>query len=68
MREKLFLDVSSWLLGREDSLAHEGEAWQYLRVSLDDSHKLLWDLATRAGLPLLFICIGLNVWLVRRIR
>jgi hypothetical protein len=68
IREKLFLDVSNWLLGRDNLLAQEGAPWQYPRVELRPEAKNLWTWGTRLGLPLLFVCLGLNVWLVRRMR
>jgi hypothetical protein len=68
MREKLFLDVSNWLLGRENLLAKESTTWQYPRVHLEPEIKNLWEWTMRAGLPVLFLCLGINVWLVRRMR
>ncbi|MBI2805630.1 MAG: hypothetical protein HYX68_11690 [Planctomycetes bacterium] len=68
LKEKLFLDVSNWLLGRDGLLARERESWQYPRVDIDDTNKTLWSWGARLGLPLLFLYIGLNVWLVRRMR
>jgi hypothetical protein len=68
-KEKLLLDVSNWLLGRDDLLAHaDAEPWQYPRVSLSESENALWQWGTRLGLPLFFIYLGLMVFMVRRMR
>jgi hypothetical protein len=68
MREKMFVDVSNWLLGRDNLLASDNEIWQYPRVHLDDEIRNLWEWSARLGLPLLFIYCGMLVWLVRRMR
>jgi hypothetical protein len=69
LREKLFLDVANWLLGRENLLARESpEPWQYPRIHLEPEIKSVWEWGARLGLPLLFVYLGLNVWLVRRMR
>jgi hypothetical protein len=34
MKEKIFLDVSNWLLGREDLLSKERSTWSFPRVQL----------------------------------
>ena len=68
MREKLFLDVSNWLLGRENLLAKESVTWQYPRINLEPEVKNQWEWTMRAGLPVFFIFLGMNVWLVRRMR
>ncbi|MBM3993694.1 MAG: hypothetical protein FJ303_06015 [Planctomycetes bacterium] len=68
MREKLFLDVTNWLLGRENLLTRESSTWQYPRLGISAGAKNLWEWAARLGLPLVFVYIGLNVWLVRRMR
>ncbi|MBI1829840.1 MAG: hypothetical protein HYR84_00150 [Planctomycetes bacterium] len=68
MREKLFVDVTNWLLGRENLLARDSTTWQYPRVEMKADAKNLWQWGARLGLPLVFIYLGLNVWLVRRMR
>jgi hypothetical protein len=68
LREKLFLDVSNWLLGRENLLSQESATWQYPRVKLDSATKSLWEWGARLGLPLLFVYLGMIVWLLRRMR
>lgn len=69
IQEKLLLDVSNWLLGRDDLLARSSaEPWSFPRVDLSDAQKALWVWGMRLGLPLVFIYIGLVVWLVRRMR
>jgi hypothetical protein len=68
-KEKLFLDVSNWLLGRDDLLAHDDpQPWHYPRVSLSDEDNALWQWGTRLGLPVFFIGVGLLVLMVRRMR
>ena len=68
LRAKLLLDTCNWLLGRDDLLAKDNETWQYPRVVLDDTEKKLWHLGTFLGIPLLFVYIGLLVFMVRRMR
>jgi hypothetical protein len=68
MREKLLLDVSNWLLGRDDLLARDNQTWQYPRVQLDETAFALWALAAVLGLPLLFIFLGSVVLMVRQMR
>ncbi len=68
-REKMLLDLVNWLLGRDELLAREPDhAWQFPRVDMDDTDHLVWQWATRLGLPLLFVYLGTVVWLVRRMR
>ncbi|MCC6420174.1 MAG: hypothetical protein IT429_18215 [Gemmataceae bacterium] len=67
-REQLFLDVSNWLLGRDELLAKASEPWQYPRVRLDATEETLWRWGTLAGMPLLFVYLGCMMWLVRRLR
>jgi hypothetical protein len=68
MREKLLLDVSNWLLGRDDLLAREHQTWQYPRVALSDTEFALWSLGAVLGLPLLLIFLGSVVLMVRQMR
>jgi hypothetical protein len=67
-KEKLLLDVSNWLLGRDDLLTKGNDPWQYPRVVLGDTQQALWQWGTRLGLPILFAYIGLIVLMVRRLR
>jgi hypothetical protein len=68
-KEKLLLDVSNWLLGRDDLLAREdAEPWHYPRVTLTDAENGLWQWGTRLGMPLFFVYLGLMVFMVRRMR
>jgi len=69
VKEKLLLDVSNWLLGRDDLLARENnEPWRYPRVTLADSDYALWVWGTNLGLPVFFVYLGLMVLMVRRMR
>jgi hypothetical protein len=68
MREKLLLDVSNWLLGRDDLLARGYQTWQYPRVQLSETAFALWALAAVLGLPLFFIFLGSVVLMVRQMR
>ena len=67
-KEKLFLDVCNWLLGRDDLLTRDNQVWQYPRVALGTNEQALWLWGTRLGLPVLFVYLGLVVLLVRRRR
>ena len=68
IREKLLLDVSNWLLGRDDLLARSAGVWSYPRVELTPKEDKLWFLGVQFGLPLLFMYLGVLVWFVRRMR
>ena len=68
IKEKLFLDVCNWLLGRDDLLAKDNVVWQYPRVSLPVADNALWQWGTRLGMPVLFVYLGLVVLMVRRLR
>jgi hypothetical protein len=67
-KEKLLLDTSNWLLGRDDLLTNGNDPWQYPRVALGDTHLALWQWGTRLGMPVLFAYLGLVVLMVRRLR
>ena len=68
IKQKLLLDTSNWLLGREDLLAKQNEVWQYPRVDLSETQKELWHWGAFLGMPLLFVYVGLLVFMVRRMR
>jgi hypothetical protein len=68
VQEKLLLDVTNWLTGRDELLAKEGVTWQYPRVELSRPVHNLWEWGACAGLPALFVFIGLVVLMVRHMR
>lgn len=68
LQEKLLLDVSNWLLGRDDLLARAERLWQYPRVEMSEQAITLWQWFAGLGLPLFVVCLGCVVLLVRRIR
>jgi hypothetical protein len=68
VQEELLLDVSNWLLGRDDLLARGERTWQYPRVDMSEQAIALWQWFAGLGLPLFFVCLGCVVLLVRRIR
>jgi hypothetical protein len=68
IKEKLLLDVSNWLLGRDDLLTKKGQIQEYPRVPLSAEAQSLWAWSTRLGMPCLFIYLGLVVLMVRRLR
>jgi hypothetical protein len=72
LQEKLLLDTCNWLLGRDDRLARDRDddgnpipEWRYPRVALSDQENLLWQWGARLGLPVLFVFLGMVVWMVR---
>ncbi len=67
-KEKLLLDTCNWLLGRDDLLAKDHITWSFPRVSLDATEQPLWKWGAGLGLPLVFVYLGLAMWLVRRMR
>ena len=69
MQEKLLIDVTNWLLGRDDLLIRSDPApWRFPRVQLDEQENLLWQWGVRLGLPALFAYLGVFMFLVRRMR
>ena len=69
VNEKVLVDVSNWLLGRDELLARDTrEPWQYPRVALSESASGLWKWATILGMPMLFVYLGFMVLMVRRMR
>ena len=56
--EKLLLDVSNWLVGRDDLLARDYKTWSFPRVQLTDDQAKLWHWAMFLGLPLFFAYSG----------
>jgi hypothetical protein len=68
VQEQLLLDVSNWLLGRDDLLARGDRIWQYPRVEMNEQVLALWQWAAGLGLPVSFVFLGCVVLLVRRIR
>ena len=68
IKEKLLLDTCNWLLGRPDLLAKDNKVWEYPRVSMSDTAQDLWFWGTFLGMPLLFVYIGILVFMIRRMR
>jgi hypothetical protein len=66
--EQLLLHTCNWLLKRDDRLPRTDEEWKYPRVQRDDRDSFLWKWGPFVGLPLLFLYLGLLVWIVRRVR
>jgi hypothetical protein len=64
----LLLDVTNWLLGRDDFLLRDANRWEYPRVHMDDRTIDLWRWVTLGGMPLLFGFLGCAMWMVRRMR
>jgi len=67
-QKQLVLDVSNWLLGRDDLLAKEGTVWQFPRLELSGTGEMLIFLLLVVGPPALSIFLGAVVFLVRRMR
>jgi hypothetical protein len=67
-KEKLLLDVTNWLLGRDDLLARNSQAWEYPRVDLTTEDASLWRWGMIGGLPLLSLYLMAVVLMVRRLR
>ncbi len=67
-REKVFLDLANWLLGRDDLLARENQTWEYPRIALGETTRALCQWGLWLGLPLLVVYLGMIMWLVRSLR
>jgi hypothetical protein len=68
VQEKLLLDVTNWLLGRDDLLARGERTWSFPRVAMSEQAIAMWQWTAGLGLPLVFVLLGCAVLLVRRIR
>jgi hypothetical protein len=68
VREKLLLDVSNWLLGRDDLLARESRTWSYPRVELSAASSALWRFFAVGAMPLACVYAGVVVLMVRHRR
>jgi hypothetical protein len=67
-KERLLLDVSNWLLRRDELLVTDTHPWRYPRVALEANEQELWHWGVQLGLPGLFVYLGLAVLMVRRLR
>ena len=67
-KEKLLQDVSNWLLRRDELFARDDHPWSFPRVELSTRAQGMWEWATRLGLPVLFVYVGVVVFMVRRLR
>jgi hypothetical protein len=69
VQEKLLLDISNWLLGRDDMLNRpQEEPWSYPRVEMSSSEFLLWQSGTRFGITVLCAYVGIVVLMIRAMR
>jgi hypothetical protein len=66
--EQLLLHSTNWLLKRDDRLPRTDGEWKYPRVQRDERQSFLWKWGPFLGLPLVFLYLGLIVWIVRRVR
>jgi len=62
------LTTSNWLLGRDDRLPRDDRELRYPRADLSPIGQALWRWGTFVLLPMSFVCLGLTVLLVRRMR
>jgi hypothetical protein len=69
-KERLLLQTTNWLLGRDSYLPRSSHPWSYPRVDLPPGSQAaqLWLWGVCFGLPALFLYLGLNVLLLRRLR
>lgn len=67
-QERLLIDTSNWLLGRDEQLAKPAPEWSYPRVAVSEEERRLWLLGARWGLPEMFAFLGLAMLLARRLR
>jgi hypothetical protein len=69
-RERLLMQTTNWLLGRNDYLPSAEHPWNYPRLPLtpDQWQYRRWLDATSWGLPVLFAYLGFVVLLYRRLR
>jgi hypothetical protein len=67
-KEKLLQDVSNWLLRRDELFARDDQPWSFPRLELTPRVQGMWEWAMRLGLPVLFVYVGVVVFMVRRLR
>ena len=67
-QKQLVLDVSNWLLSRDDLLAKDGTVWQFPRLELSSTQDTLIFLLLVIVPPALSVFLGAVVFLVRRMR
>lgn len=67
-KEKLLDDVTNWLLHRDELFARDNQTWSFPRVDLTPHGERLWEWCMRLGLPVLFVYLGLVVFMFRRLR
>jgi hypothetical protein len=66
--EQLLLHTCNWLLKRDERLPRTDEEWKYPRVQRDERESFLMKWGPPIVLPVLFLYLGLIVWIVRRVR
>ena len=70
-RERLAVDLSQWLVGRDDTLARKPgveNEWRYPRLGMTPREQGLWSRAALLGFPVLAAFSGFAVLLYRRLR
>jgi len=69
MNEKLLLDTTNWLLGRDDLLARiDPTPWSYPRTQLSSAAALAWKGFGAVVLPAFFLFLGAAVLMLRYVR
>ncbi|MBX9679539.1 MAG: hypothetical protein K2X38_12305 [Gemmataceae bacterium] len=69
MNEKLLLDTTNWLLGRDDLLAHvDPQPWSYPRADLSPAGAIAWKGFGAVILPAFFLFLGATVLMLRYVR
>jgi hypothetical protein len=69
MNEKLLLDTTNWLLGRDDLLAHvDPQPWKYPRAELSAAGATAWKGFGAVILPAFFLFLGASVLMLRYVR
>lgn len=66
--EDFFVNAVSWMLGEEDSITIHAKSLSYDYLTMDSQTSALLKVLTVGIVPLVFLGIGIVIWVRRRQR
>ena len=66
--EDFFVNAVSWMLGEEDSITIHAKSLSYDYLTMDSQTSALLKVLTVGVVPLVFLGIGIVIWVRRRQR
>ncbi len=66
--EDFFVNAVSWMLGEEDSITVHAKSLSYDYLTMDSQTSALLKVLTVGVVPLVFLGIGIVIWVRRRQR